>query len=298
MTALFQLLISGVLLGGIYALAAFGLGLIFGVSNILNLAHGEFLMLGALVCFLLGDGFGVNPFVSLLILVPLFFVLGVLLERGLLRIVLAKAGHEQLTASVLVTLGLSLFLEDVARFLWGAEEKGLYYSLPPIILGDGEVIISSVRLLALGCVIVVTLAVHQFLMRTYWGKAIRAATQSRRGALLVGVNIFSLSALTWGMGAALAAIAGSLLPHVIQHQSLHRLASDAALSLHHRAGGIGQPLRDAAGRPPVGGHGGVDRLPAECALAGKRGVFAARDPTPHTPPGAVRPCSDIIPLWV
>jgi branched-chain amino acid transport system permease protein len=206
--ALLQLVISGVLLGGIYALAAFGLALIFGVSGILNLAHGEFLMLGALVCFLLGDLFAINPFATLVILVPLFFALGVLFERGLRRSVLAKTGHEQLTAAVLVTLGFSLFIEDVARFLWGAEEKGLYYSLPPIVLGDGALIISSVRLLALGCVIVVALAVHQFLMRTYWGKAIRAVTQNRRGALLVGVNVSAVSLLTWGMGAVLAAMAG------------------------------------------------------------------------------------------
>jgi branched-chain amino acid transport system permease protein len=207
-TALFQLLINGVLLGGIYALAAFGLALIFGVSNVLNLAHGEFLMLGGLVCFLLGNVLGINPFVSLLLSVPLFFALGVLFERGLLRAVLAQTGHERLIASVLVTLGLALFIEDVASFLWGAEEKGLYYRLPPIILADGELIISSVRLLALGCIIAVTLAVHQFLMRTYWGKAIRAVTQNRRGALLVGINVSALNVLTWGMGAVLAAVAG------------------------------------------------------------------------------------------
>jgi len=208
MTSLLQLLISGVLLGGIYALAAFGLALIFGVSNILNLAHGEFLMLGALACFLLGDLFGVNPFVSLLMVIPLFFGVGVLFERGLLRIVVAKVGHEQLTASVLVTLGLSLFIEDAAQFLWGSEEKGLFYSLPPIILGDGELVISSVRLLALGCVVAITVAVHQLLMRTYWGKAIRGVTQSRRGALLVGVNVSHVGLLTWGMGTVLAAVAG------------------------------------------------------------------------------------------
>jgi len=207
-TALLQLLISGVLLGGIYALAAFGLALIFGVSNILNLAHGEFLMLGALMCFLFGDLFGINPFASLLLLIPLFFGLGALFERGLLRIVLAKVGHEQLTASVLVTLGLSLFIEDTARVLWGGEEKGLYYSLPPIILGEGELVISSVRLLALVCIVVVTLAVHRFLRRTYVGKAIRAVTQNRRGALLVGVPVPSVAILTSGMGTALAATAG------------------------------------------------------------------------------------------
>lgn len=205
---LLQLLISGVLLGGIYALAAFGLALIFGVSNILNLAHGEFLMLGALVCFLLGEMFGINPFLSLLILIPLFFALGALFERGLLRLVLTKSGHEQLTASVLVTLGLSLFIEDMARSLWGSEEKGLLYSLPPIILGEGEVVISSVRLLALGCIVAITLAMHQLLLRTYVGKGIRAVTQNRHGAMLVGVNIAHLSLLTCGVGTALAAIAG------------------------------------------------------------------------------------------
>ncbi len=208
MTALIQLLISGVLLGGIYALAAFGLALIFGVSHILNLAHGEFLMLGALVCFLLGDLWGIDPFVSLVVLIPLFFLCGVLYERGLLRTVIAKTGYEQLTASVLVTLGLSLIIEDVASTLWGAEEKGLYYSLPPIILGNGEIIISSVRLLAMGCIVVITLVVHQFISRTYLGKALRAVTQNRRGAQLVGVNMAQVGLVTCGIGTMLAAVAG------------------------------------------------------------------------------------------
>lgn len=206
MIVLLQLLISGVLLGGIYALAAFGLALIFGVSNILNLAHGEFLMLGALVCFLLGDTVGVDPLVAILLLMPLFFVIGALFERSLIRPITAKTGHEQLTASVLVTLGLSLFVEDLARVFWGSEEKGLYYTLPPIIFG--EIVISSVRLVALGCIVLITLVVHQFLMRTYLGKALRAVTQNRRGALLVGVNMAQVGMLTGGLGIMLAAIAG------------------------------------------------------------------------------------------
>jgi branched-chain amino acid transport system permease protein len=122
--------------------------------------------------------------------------------------VVEKTGHEQLTASVLVTLGLSLCIEDMARVLWGAEEKGLYYALPPIILGHGDVIISSVRLLALGCIVVITVVVHQFLVRTYLGKAVRAVTQNRRGALLVGVNMVQVGVLTCGIGTMLAAMAG------------------------------------------------------------------------------------------
>jgi len=207
-TVFLQLVISGVLLGGIYALAAFGLALIFGVSNILNLAHGEFLMLGALGCFLLGQFWKIDPFVSILLLIPLFFVLGILFERGLLRSVAEKAGHTQLTASILVTLGLSLCIEDVASVLWGAEEKGLYYTLPPLVLGQGSIVISSVRLLALACIVGITLVVHQFLMRTYLGKALRAVTQNRRGALLVGVNTAQVGMLTCGIGTMLAAVAG------------------------------------------------------------------------------------------
>ena len=208
MAVLLQLVISGVLLGGIYALAAFGLALIFGVSNILNLAHGEFLMLGALGCFLLVDLLGFDPFVSLVVLIPVFFLVGVLFERGLMRTVIAKTGHEQLTASVLVTLGLSLCVEDIARALWGSEEKGIYYALPPIVLSDGDIVISSVRLLALACIVVITLVVHQFLLRTSLGKALRAVTQNRRGALLVGVNMAHVGMLTCGIGTMLAAIAG------------------------------------------------------------------------------------------
>jgi branched-chain amino acid transport system permease protein len=139
---------------------------------------------------------------------PLFFILGVVFERGLLRSVVEKTGHEQLTASVLVTLGLSLCIEDSARVLWGGEEKGLYYSLPPIILGQGTIVISSVRLLALGCIVGITLVVHQFLIRTYLGKALRAVTQNRRGALLVGVNTAHVGLLTCGLGTMLAAVAG------------------------------------------------------------------------------------------
>jgi branched-chain amino acid transport system permease protein len=138
---------------------------------------------------------------------PLFFLLGVLFERGLLRSVVEKTGHEQLTASVLVTLGLSLCIEDIARLLWGGEEKGLYYSLPPIILGQGS-IISSVRLLTLGCIVGITLVVHQFLTRTYLGKALRAVTQNRRGVLLVGINTAHVGLLTCGLGTMLAAVAG------------------------------------------------------------------------------------------
>src|SRR6266511_368218 len=132
-TSLVQLLLGGLLLGGIYALAALGLALIFGVSRVLNLAHGDFLMLGGLGAFLLySSSAALNPFVSLLILVPLFLVLGAVFERVFIRPIADKPFHDRLIASVLVTLGVSLAISDVAAYFWGTYVKGVTISMPTI----------------------------------------------------------------------------------------------------------------------------------------------------------------------
>src|SRR5215212_3950254 len=114
-----QLLLGGLLLGGVYAMAALGLSLIFGVSRVLNLAHGDFLMLGGVFAFLLFDTLKLNPFLSIVLLVPIFVGLGALFERLFIRPIADKPFHERLIASVLVTLGLSLAISDVAAFFWG-----------------------------------------------------------------------------------------------------------------------------------------------------------------------------------
>lgn len=203
---IFQLLINGVLLGGIYALAAFGLSLIFGVSNVLNLAHGEFLMLGGLFTYIAAVFLKLNPFIALLLIVPTFWAVGAAFERGLIKHILSKPHYEQVTASILVTLGVSLAIEDVTAFLWGPEVKGVSFRLPSISFGG--VMVSSLRLLGLFCIFAFTLSLHTFLKRTYTGKAMRALTQNRRGALLSGINFRKISMVSFGVGAALAAIAG------------------------------------------------------------------------------------------
>lgn len=201
-----QLLIGGILQGGVYALAAFGLSLIFGVSNILNLAHGEFLMLGALAAFLIYSFIELNPFLISILLIPLFFFLGCLFERGLIRRLLGRLAHEQVEASILVTLGVSLAIEDFTAFFWGPEEKGIAYFLPSIQVGD--IMISSVRLFGLGFIILLALALHFYLQKTFLGKSIRAVTQNRRGATLVGINTYRISTITFGIGSVLASLAG------------------------------------------------------------------------------------------
>jgi branched-chain amino acid transport system permease protein len=201
-----QLLLGGLLLGGIYALASLGLSLIFGVSRVLNLAHGDLLMLGGLAAFLLFSNFGLSPFVSMFALVPLFVLLGAAFERLFIRPIADKSFHERLIASVLVTLGLSLAISDVAAYFWGAYVKGISVDMPSLeVLG---VFVPTLRLLTLGVIIVLTVVLHQFLFRSYVGRAIRALAQNREGALLVGINVSQISMVTFGVGTALAGLAG------------------------------------------------------------------------------------------
>lgn len=205
-TVFVQLLIAGILQGGVYALAAFGLSLIFGVSNVLNLAHGQFLMLGALAVFFIFSLTELDPFLISILLIPLFFLVGSLFERGLIRRLMSRLPHEQVESSILVTLGTALAIQDITSFLWGSEDKGIAYFLPTIQVGD--IYISSVRLLGLVFIIVLTGALHLYLKKTYMGKSIRAVTQNRRGASLVGINSSRVSTITFGIGTVLASLAG------------------------------------------------------------------------------------------
>lgn len=193
-------------MGGIYALAALGLSLSFGVLRILNIAHGDFLMLGALTAYWIFSLFKINPFLVVFIIVPIFFAAGLLFERFLVRPIAARPAGQLTISSILVTLGASLAIEDVASFIWGAEIKGISYSLPSLKLG--ELIIPTVRLAALGFIALVTLAIHLFLKYSRSGRAVRAITQERDGAMIVGINIPKISMFAFGLGSALAGAAG------------------------------------------------------------------------------------------
>lgn len=201
-----QLLVGGILLGGIYGLAAFGLSVSFGVLNVLNLAHGEFLMIGSLAGYAAFVHLNMNPFVSAVLVIPLFVMIGVGFYLLLIRPVTDKPLHELLVASILITLGASLAIEDLTSFFWKRPVTGIDYTLAP--LQVGEVVISSLRLLVLLFICILAIVLQVYLKKTFVGRAIRAITQSREGAKIVGVPISRISALTFGLGVALAASAG------------------------------------------------------------------------------------------
>jgi branched-chain amino acid transport system permease protein len=207
MTAtLIQVLIGGLLQGGMYALGAFGLSLVFGVLGVLNVTHGDFLMLGGLLCYGAYVALGMDPFVSLLIVIPVFFGVGCLFERVLIQPLLAKPPHELLMGSILVTLGAALAIEDLVPFLWTQSFSGIPYTIRSLVVGD--VVIPTLRLAILLVILILTLLLHLFLRHTFVGTALRAMTQNRQGAMLVGINPSRLGMLAFGMGTALVATAG------------------------------------------------------------------------------------------
>lgn len=206
LAALVPILLGGILQGGIYALGAFGLSIIFGVQHILNVAHGDVLMLGGLLTYGLVTARGMSPFGALLVVLPLFFLAGLLFQRAFIRPIASKPPHEFLIASILVTLGVSLAVSDVTS-AYMTQPVSVTYPMP--ILQVGGLTVSSVRLLFLAVILVLTAAMHLFLRRTFLGRAIRAVIQSREGAILVGVNIPRVSTVTFGLGTALTAAAGT-----------------------------------------------------------------------------------------
>jgi branched-chain amino acid transport system permease protein len=201
-----QLLIGGVLQGGIYALGAFGLSIIFGVLRVLNVAHGDFLMLGGMLTYWLYTTWALPPWAALILVFPLFFAGGLVVERVLIRPIGGMPHQEFLVASILITLGISLAIEDVTAFGLVQPVKGIDYLLPPLRLGT--VVVSSLRLILLGLIVGLTIAIHLFLRLTYTGKALRAVMEDREGAMLAGIDIGRAAGVAFALGTALTATAG------------------------------------------------------------------------------------------
>ena len=206
-TLLLQAVVSGVLIGGVYALVALGLTLIFGVLRIINFAHGTLMMLGMYATFFLYSVGGVDPYLSVLLVGPAFFLVGVALERGVIEPNLGAPESNQL----LLTLGVALFLENAALALFSPDYRSLRlsYGARPFLLG--EAVVNVPRLVAFGASVALAVALWLFLQHTDIGKAIRAAAEEREGALLVGINIRRLYAVAFGLGSAVVAVAGSLV---------------------------------------------------------------------------------------
>jgi len=206
-TLLLQAGVSGLLSGGVYALVALGLTLVFGVLRIINFAHGTLMMLGMYATFFLYSLGGIDPYLSLLLVGPAFFFLGVALERGVIEPNLGAPESSQL----LLTLGVALFLENAALAVFSPDYRSLRLPYASRALHFGDVVVSVPRLIAFGCSIALAVALWLFLKHTDVGKAIRAAAEEREGALLMGIDIRRLYAVAFGIGSGVVGVAGSLV---------------------------------------------------------------------------------------
>jgi branched-chain amino acid transport system permease protein len=212
MSLLWQILVNGILLGGLYALMALGLALVWGVLNIVNLAHGALIMLGAYVCYYLFTGLNLDPFAALPLTMLTLFVFGYLLQRYVLNLVI----RAPMFNTLLITFGIDVVLTYLAQIFFSAD----YRTINPTYAGSNFALFGAtvpvVRLLAFLVALVLTSLLWLFLARARLGRAIRATAQNLVAARLYGVEPRRIYALTFGLGAALAGAAGGLYGVVSQ----------------------------------------------------------------------------------
>ena len=206
-----QNLIFGLFVGSLYGIAAVGLSLVFGVLKMLNVAHGELLMLGGYATFWLFALYKVDPFVSLLASAPLLFVVGLGLSGLLFGRITRFDEETKIKNSLLISFGLALILQNLAIQLWSADERGVTtaYAGQSAIVSD--LVLPYTRLATLAAALLTIVVLHFFLQRTYPGKAIRATALDWEAAALTGVNVRRVYLVTFALGTALAGIAGTLV---------------------------------------------------------------------------------------
>jgi len=199
--------VSGLLIGGVYALISVGLNLIFGVVRIINFAHGEVLMLAMYAAFWLNKLFGMDPYVSALLVLPALFLFGVLLQRVIVQPIQEASANMQIFA----TVALSLILQNLALIFWKGDFRTVQTSYAMSTLEVMNIIISVPRLIAFLVALVSILLLYGFLKHTFLGKALRAIVEDNTVARLMGIKVDRLYLLAFGLGAAFTALGGILL---------------------------------------------------------------------------------------
>lgn len=207
LTVLIQVTLSGIFIGFIYALVSVGLTVIYGVMDIVNFAHGEFLMLGMYVVFWLYTLFGIDPIFGLPVSVLVLFIVGVLTHKLVVRPVL----DAPMSAQIFVTFGLVVFLQGIAQFLWSPNYRLIQ---EPLLAGRLSVLgfnLSKPQLVAAIGALLTTGFVYWFIEKTETGRALQAVAEDREAAALMGINSDRMFALAWGIGAGCVGVAGALL---------------------------------------------------------------------------------------
>ena len=207
MHAIPQLLASTILLGGIYALIAVGLTLIFGVMRVVNFAHGEFLMLGMYLAFWAFTLLGLDPYVTLVLGLPVIFAGGWLSYHLVMRPVI----HASHNVQVFTTVGLSIALQALALVLWSADAQFVRTSYYAVVIRFSGVAVNLAQIAAFVVAVLFTTGLFAFMRWSYAGKIMRATAQDRHAASLMGIDTARVFALTWAVGITCVGVAGVVL---------------------------------------------------------------------------------------
>ena len=207
-----QVIVSGLLAGALYAMVALGLGLIFGVMRVLNVAHGPLLMLGAYITYWLFSTVGLNPYLSLVISMPLVFLIGVALQHIFVRRVVDAPE----LSSLLLTFGISIALVNLAQLAFTSDLRSVEFLTGSFLVGPFA--FSKSRVIACLFAAGITTLAFLFLQKTRMGKAIRAVSQSREVAQVCGINVQRIHLFAFGLASALAAAGGTLVAVMVAIQ--------------------------------------------------------------------------------
>jgi branched-chain amino acid transport system permease protein len=210
MEVFLQTLVSGVLIGGIYALVGLGMTLIMGVMKIINLAHGQLMMIAMYITFVLFEYLHLDPYFSLLIAMPSLFVLGAIIQKYLLNPLL-KVDSILPENQVLMTVGVGMVLTEIIRFIFHSDYQSVKTSYSSAFIYLGGISYNVAMVIAFLIAALLTLLLFFFLLKTDIGRSVRATAQNKEAALLMGINAEWITIFTYGLGSALAAAAGSLL---------------------------------------------------------------------------------------
>jgi branched-chain amino acid transport system permease protein len=202
-----EAIVGGLLTGGIYGVIALGLTLIFGILRVINFAHGEFLMIGMYISYFSCTYLSIDPYLSLLIVIPIVFLIGVLCEIFLIKPVLNSPEEIQ----ILLTFGLVLVFQNLALLFWTSDLRNLSTPLVFKLITIAGISQRLTTVVAFLVSVLLSVSLYIFLKKTDFGKAIRACSEQKEGALFCGLNINKIYYLTFGLGITLSAIPGALI---------------------------------------------------------------------------------------
>ena len=208
--SLLSYLINGISLGSVYAIIALGYTMVYGIAKMLNFAHGDVIMVGGYVVFVLTSGMGLPPILAVVVSMVVCTVLGMVIERVAYKPLRMAASP---LAVLITAIGVSYLLQNLALLLFGANTKSFtsVVTIPPLVLAEGQLTISGETIVTIIACIVIMAGLTLFIKKTKAGQAMLAVSEDKGAAQLMGINVNGTIALTFAIGSALAAVAGVLL---------------------------------------------------------------------------------------